>query len=108
MSTDSRTVEKLIALLRYEMSPEAEGCSAPETLEHLLDWVKDVTLNPETESDADLTDEQLDRCNADARIVADHLIMALAACGRLGDAESFVEGWAQSRRECAARSKVAA
>lgn len=104
---DSRRIEKLLALFRYELAPESGGIGSSELIAGLLEHVHAVMLDPPGKGKGgDLTAKQLERIDADIRVLAKHLLLALAESGHIDDAEVFVEGQAAQRRQCAAKFKM--
>jgi hypothetical protein len=100
--TDSRTIEKLTALLRYEMDPKTGGCSASETFDalrtHLLE-----TANRHWPHTEEPTDEEVARHDAAMITISEHILQGIIAAGWFTDAEEFVEGLAWQRRTCQAK-----
>ena len=96
----SRSIERLVALLRYEMEP-VRGSSSSEVLERLLEYAQRVVINAECPEQPTRAD--LDRIHAESVAMAEHVLQGLIANGHAAEAAAFVEGVATSRRECEAR-----
>lgn len=102
-TTNTRTVEKLIALFRYESEP-GRGCSSAETLGDLFDVAREVVLNgdfPESPTEAEMDD-----LHARCVTMSEYLLRGMVAAGFLAEAEKCIEDIATDRRRCEARFRM--
>ncbi len=100
----SRTTERLLALMQYELSPATNGVSCSEQLQMVIEWATDIIGNPDgLGPNGDLTHEQCERAEAQARVMIDHVLMAMIAIGHADDVHGYIEHSAKRRRECEAK-----
>lgn len=102
VENNARTIEKLLALYRYEMEP-GRGCGPGQALEDLLEFVEEFTVNdPRVDIDNLKPREQaawFDRIGK----FNEAILRAFVALGDGAKAFEFVEGVAACRAECEAK-----
>lgn len=88
-ATNARATEKLLALLRFEMT---QGTLVSEMLQDLLRLVHEIVLDDDSGDG--------DRVIRQSTTTAEALLCAMVTLGHEEKIAEFIEGWARSRAQC--------